>query len=155
MNVRRFSPETQRNQVRDVGRFRTFLRCAPDTATADDVHRFQIERRDAGVPTPTMNSIVSALRFFFTNTIDRPGLGEPTPALQLDLPSHLQKTISRKIEQVRRAYRIAIEEREQHPPPWRQTWRPGAPHHLIVGSKIDGFMKIDQATLLLGAGKRR
>jgi hypothetical protein len=24
-----------------------------------------------------------------------------------------------------------------------------------VGSKIDGFMKIDQATLLLGAGKRR
>jgi integrase/recombinase XerD len=73
MNVRRFSRETQRNYIRDVGRFATFLRRSPDTATADDVRRFQIEQRDA-VPTPTMNSIVSALRFFFTHTIDRPDL---------------------------------------------------------------------------------
>ena len=62
MNVRRFSRETQRNYIRDVGRFATFLRRSPDTATADDVRRFQIEQRDAGVPTPTMNSIVSALQ---------------------------------------------------------------------------------------------
>src|SRR6202041_1155354 len=74
MNVRRFSRETQRNYIRDVGRFATFLRRSPDTATADDVRRFQIEQRDGGVPTPTMNSIVSALRFFFTYTIDRPHL---------------------------------------------------------------------------------
>ena len=62
------------NYIRDVGRFATFLRRSPDTATADDVRRFQVEQRDAGVPTPTMNSIVSALRFFFTHTIDRPDL---------------------------------------------------------------------------------
>ena len=74
MNVRRFSRETQRNYIRDVGRFATFLRRSPDTATADDVRRFQIEQRDAGVPAPTMNSIVSALRFFFTHTVDRPDL---------------------------------------------------------------------------------
>src|SRR3984885_4327672 len=74
MNVRRFSRETQRNYIRDVGRFATFLRRSPDTATADDVRRFQIEQRDGGVPTPTMNSIVSALRFFFTHTLDRPDL---------------------------------------------------------------------------------
>ena len=74
MNVRRFSRETQRNYIRDVGRFATFLGRSPDTATADDVRRFQIEQRDAGMPTPTMNSIVSALRFFFTHTIDRPDL---------------------------------------------------------------------------------
>jgi hypothetical protein len=74
MNVRRFSRETQRNYIRDVGRFAIFLGRSPDTATADDVRRFQIEQRDAGMPTPTMNSIVSALRFFFTHTIDRPDL---------------------------------------------------------------------------------
>jgi integrase/recombinase XerD len=74
MNMRRFSRETQRNYIRDVGRFATFLGRSPDTATADDVRRFQIDQRDAGVPTPTMNSIVSALRFFFTHTIDRPDL---------------------------------------------------------------------------------
>jgi hypothetical protein len=74
MSVRRFSRETQRNYIRDVGRFAIFLGRSPDTATADDVRRFQIEQRDAGMPTPTMNSIVSALRFFFTHTIDRPDL---------------------------------------------------------------------------------
>src|SRR3984885_13962570 len=74
MNMRRFSRETQRNHLRDVGRFATFLGRSPDTATVDDVRQFQIEQREAGVPTPTMNSIVSALRFFFTQTIDRPDL---------------------------------------------------------------------------------
>jgi site-specific recombinase XerD len=74
MNMRRFSRETQRNYIRDVGRFATFLGRSPNTATAEEVRRFQIEQRDAGVPTPTMNSIVSALRFFFTYTIDRPDL---------------------------------------------------------------------------------
>jgi site-specific recombinase XerD len=74
MNVRRFSRSTQHNYIRDVGRFATFLGRSPDTATPDDVRQFQIEQREAGVPTPTMNSIVSALRFFFTQTIDRPDL---------------------------------------------------------------------------------
>ena len=59
MNMRRFSRETQCNDI-CVGHFATFLRRSPDMATADDVRRFQIEQRDAGVPTPTMNSIVSA-----------------------------------------------------------------------------------------------
>jgi len=74
MTLRRFSRETQRNYIRDVGRFMTFLGRPPDTATADDVRRFQVEQRDAGVPVPTMNSIVSALRFFFTYTLDQPDL---------------------------------------------------------------------------------
>jgi integrase/recombinase XerD len=39
MNVRRFSPETQRNYIRDVGRFATFLGRSPATATVEDLHR--------------------------------------------------------------------------------------------------------------------
>ena len=74
MTMRQFSRETQRNYIRDVGRFATFLGRSPDTATAEDVRRFQIEQREAGVPVPTMNGIVSALRFFFTHTLDRPDL---------------------------------------------------------------------------------
>ena len=74
MNMRHFSRETQRNYVRDVGRFATFLGRRPDMATAEDLRRFQVEQREAGVPVPTMNSIVSALRFFFTQTLDRPDL---------------------------------------------------------------------------------
>jgi hypothetical protein len=37
MNMRHFSMATQRNYIRDIGRFATFLRRPPDTATADDV----------------------------------------------------------------------------------------------------------------------
>ena len=74
MNMRHFSRETQRNYIRDVGRFATFLGRPPDTATAEDLRRFQVEQREAGVSVPTMNSVVSALRFFFTHTLDRPDL---------------------------------------------------------------------------------
>src|SRR5215210_8725244 len=74
MHGRRFSRETQRNYIRDVGRFATFLGRPPDTATAGDLRRFQVEQRDAGVPAPTVNSIVAALRFFFTHTLDRADL---------------------------------------------------------------------------------
>ena len=74
MTMREFSRTTQNNYIRDVGRFATFLARRPDTATAEDVRRFQVEQREAGVPLPTMNAIVSALRFFFTHTVDRPDL---------------------------------------------------------------------------------
>ena len=49
MNVRRFSPETQRNYIRDVGRFATFVGRPPDTARAEDLRRFQVEQREAAV----------------------------------------------------------------------------------------------------------
>lgn len=74
MTMRRFTRETQRNYIRDVGRFATWLGRSPHNATAEEVRRFQIEQQYAGVPVPTMNSIVAALRFFFTHTLDRPDL---------------------------------------------------------------------------------
>ena len=63
MTMRRFSKETQRNYRRDVGRFATWLGRSPHTASAEDIRQFQIEQQQAGVPAPTMNSIVGALRF--------------------------------------------------------------------------------------------
>ena len=56
MNMRRFSHETQRNYIREVGRFATFLGRSPDTATAEDLRRFQVEQREAGVPVPTITA---------------------------------------------------------------------------------------------------
>jgi site-specific recombinase XerD len=93
MEVRRFSRETQRNYIRDIGRFATYLRRSPDTATAEEVRRFQIEQLDSGVPVPTMNSIVSALRFFFVYTIDRPDLARRL--IRAKHPRHLPVVLSR------------------------------------------------------------
>jgi site-specific recombinase XerD len=93
MTMRRFSRETQRNYVRDVGRLATFLGRPPDTATADDLRRFQVEQQDAGTPVPTMNSIVSALRFFYTHTVDRPDLARKL--VRLARPRKLPVVLSR------------------------------------------------------------
>ncbi|MBZ9898530.1 site-specific integrase [Mesorhizobium sp. BR1-1-6] len=93
MNMRRFSRETQRNYLRDIGRLATFLGRSPDTATTDDLRRFQIEQQDDGVPVPTMNSIVSALRFFFTHTVDRPDLARKL--VRLAHPRTLPVVLSR------------------------------------------------------------
>ena len=74
MNVRGFSAKTQHDYRRIVSHFAAFLGRSPDSAAAEDLRRFQIEQREAGMPAPVMNSHVAALRFFFTTTIDRPDL---------------------------------------------------------------------------------
>lgn len=93
MNMRHFSSATQRNYIRDIGRFTTFLGRSPDTATAEELRRFQIEQHEAGVPVPTMNSIVSALRFFFTHTLDRPDLARRL--VRVNQPRNLPVVLSR------------------------------------------------------------
>src|ERR1700756_365284 len=74
MNVRRLSLATQRNYVRDVARFANWLGRPPDQATDEDLRRYQIEQRETGLGAPAMNAAVSALRFFYTRTLDRQDL---------------------------------------------------------------------------------
>jgi integrase/recombinase XerD len=74
MAMRGLRSDTQRNYIAFVRSFTAFLGRAPDTATAEDVRRFQIHQRESGVQPPTINCSVSALRFFFTVTLDRPDL---------------------------------------------------------------------------------
>ncbi len=74
MRVRGFTEATRRDYIRCVKTFAGFLGRAPDTATGEDLRRFQLHQRQAGVQPPSINAAVSALRFFFTVTLDRPDL---------------------------------------------------------------------------------
>lgn len=74
MNVHRLCRATQRNYVRDVARFAIWLGRPRDRATDEDLRRYQIEQRETGLGAPAMNAAVSALRFFYTRTLDRPDL---------------------------------------------------------------------------------
>jgi site-specific recombinase XerD len=74
MSVHRLSRATQRNYLRDVARFASWLGRPPDTATDEDLRRYQIEQSQTGQGAPAMNAAVSALRFFYTRTLDRPDL---------------------------------------------------------------------------------
>src|ERR1700754_1947972 len=74
MNVRGFTEDTRRDYIRCVKRFAAFIGRSPDTATAEDLRRFQVHQTQTGMQPPGINSAVSALRFFFTVTLDRPDL---------------------------------------------------------------------------------
>ena len=72
MRVRNFVPDTQREYIRAVKKLAAFLGRAPDTATAEELRAFQVHLTEAGANPPTINATVTALRFFFKVTVDRP-----------------------------------------------------------------------------------
>jgi site-specific recombinase XerD len=74
MTVRQFVEKTQADYIRHVRTFTGFLGRSPDTATADDLRRFQLHQAETGVRPPSMNGAVAALRFFFGVTLERPEL---------------------------------------------------------------------------------
>jgi site-specific recombinase XerD len=72
MNVRNFVPDTQREYIRAVKNLTIFLKRSPDTATAEELRAFQLHMTETGVRPPTINAMVTALRFFFKVTVDKP-----------------------------------------------------------------------------------
>ena len=74
LTVRGFKEDTCRDYVRHVRAFAAFIGRSPDTATAEDLRLFQLHQTQSGMQPPSINSAVSALRFFFTVTLDRPDL---------------------------------------------------------------------------------
>jgi integrase/recombinase XerD len=74
MSVRGFKDDTRRDYVRHVRSFAAFIGRSPDTATAEELRLFQLHQTQSGLRPPSINSAVSALRFFFTVTLDRPDL---------------------------------------------------------------------------------
>jgi len=74
MTVRSFGDKTQHDYIRHVETFARFLGRSPDTATGDDIRRFQLAQVEQGAQPPKMNTQASALRFFFTITLSRADL---------------------------------------------------------------------------------
>src|SRR5580704_15165401 len=71
MTVRKFTLKTQSDYIRVVKNFTIFLGRSPDTASNEDLRRFQLHLSEKRVGAPTINLTISALRFFFTVTLDR------------------------------------------------------------------------------------
>ena len=68
MSVRGFSAKTRNDYIPNVRAFAVFIGRSPDTATAEDLRRFHLHQTQSGMQPPSLNSAVSALRFFFTVT---------------------------------------------------------------------------------------
>lgn len=71
MIMRGLGSHTRQDYVRHVRRFAAFIGRSPDTATPDDIRRFQLDQHEKGVSPATINGAVSALRFLFLVTLQR------------------------------------------------------------------------------------
>src|ERR1700681_3624907 len=71
MNARKLCAETQRGHIHSCRRFAAFLKQSPDTATAEDIRRFQLHLSETGVSICNRNRIMTGLRFLLRVTLRR------------------------------------------------------------------------------------
>jgi len=78
MTIRKLAPKTQEGYIRTIKAFAAFLGRSPDTASLEEVRRFQLHLAESGAQPPILNHTVSALRFFFRVTLKRHDIVEHT-----------------------------------------------------------------------------
>src|SRR5258705_237685 len=78
MTIRKLAPKTQQGYIRTIKDFAAFLGRSPDTASFEDVRRFQLHLAANGAHIPIVNYTVAALRFFFRITLRRSDIIEHT-----------------------------------------------------------------------------
>jgi integrase/recombinase XerD len=71
MNGRKLGSGTQRSHVYSCKRFAAFLKRSPETATADDIRRFQLHLSETGTSIGNRNRIMTGLRFLLRVTLRR------------------------------------------------------------------------------------
>jgi integrase/recombinase XerD len=128
MAMRGLREETQRDYIRFVRSFAAFLGRSPDTATAEDVRRFQVHQAETGVQPPTVNGSVSALRFLFTVTLDRPDLSRRLVLVRQ--PRKLPAVLS--VEEVGRLIEAA----------------PGPQHKAALGTAYGAGLRVSEVVAL-------
>ena len=72
MRLRKLSAKTQAGYIRAVKRLAGYLGRSPDSATDEDLRRFQLHLVDHGTSPITLNATITGLKFFFEVTLDRP-----------------------------------------------------------------------------------
>ena len=69
MQMRKLGPKTQSGYIRTVSRFFGWLGRSPDTATVEDLRRYQPHLVDQGISPISLNVTITGLKFFFDNTV--------------------------------------------------------------------------------------
>jgi site-specific recombinase XerD len=93
MSARNLGQATQRGHIYSCKLFAGFLKRSPDTATADDLRRFQLHLIEAGHSICNRNRIMTGVRFLFRVTLRRHDLA--AEIFHLKEPQRLPLTMSR------------------------------------------------------------
>ena len=71
MTARNLDPHSRRNYLNSCARLAAFLERSPDTATADDIRRFQLFLVESGASIIHRNRIMTGVRFLLRVTLRR------------------------------------------------------------------------------------
>ncbi|MEO8152165.1 MAG: site-specific integrase [Rhizobacter sp.] len=71
MRMRKLELKTRTGYLRAVKKLAAFLGRSPDTATVEDLRRFQLYLVDQGTSPITLNATITGLKFFFDITLGR------------------------------------------------------------------------------------
>ena len=77
MSARKLDLHTRRSHIYSCKRFAAWLKRWPDTATAEEVRRFQLHLVESGASICNRNRIVTGVRFLFRVTLRRHDLARP------------------------------------------------------------------------------
>ncbi len=71
MNARKLATGTQKGHLRACRRFAAFLKRSPDTASSEDIRRFQLHLAQSDISISNRNRTMTGLRFLFRVTLRR------------------------------------------------------------------------------------
>ncbi len=93
MRMRKYADKTRIQYIRAVRRLAAFLGRSPDTATVEDLRRYQLYLVDRGVSPVSLNAAITGLKFFFEVTLSQ---GELMAKMQpVRVPRTLPVVLSR------------------------------------------------------------
>jgi site-specific recombinase XerD len=148
MRMRQLSPKTQHHYLRAVRQFAGFLGRSPDTATAEDLRRYQLHLVDGGTSPVSLNAAITALKFFFTITADQAELMARMQPVRV--PRTLPVVLSR--EEVARL--IAAAENLKHQTALSVAYGAGLRASEVVALKV-ADIDSQRMTLRIEQGKGR
>jgi site-specific recombinase XerD len=101
MNARKRCAQTRRGHIHSCKRFAEFLKRSPDTATAEDIRRFQLHLSETGTSICNRNRIMTGVKFLLRVTLRRLDLAaeiyhirEPQKIPQVMSPDETRRVLS-------------------------------------------------------------
>jgi integrase/recombinase XerD len=139
MTGRRFKEKVQRDYVRHVRTFAAFLGRSPDTATSEDLRRFQLHMAQQQISAGSINAAVAALRFFFNVTLERPDLVRHLTTVNTPRRAPVvlsQEEVARLLEAAPGLKVKARAQRRLRRRPARVRGRSGSVRNLVCGAGL-------------------
>ena len=146
MRGRNLGPHSQRNHLSSCARFAAYLARSPETATADDIRRFQLFLIESGASIVHRNRIMTGVKFLLRVTLRRHDLA--TEIYHLKEPQKIPLVLSR--DEVRRL--LAMAANVQVPVMLSLAYGCGMRAGEVVRLRVGG---IDSAQNIKGGRTRR